>query len=417
MDFIITLLICLGITHLISWAFRKIGLPNILGHMTTGLVISIPFFSNILFSELNSKTLFSSLANLGLIFLLFFIGLKINVHKLIEFSRKSLSIAFMSAAVPFVFGMVFGRLIGLDNASALILGACLSVTAEAVSAAILQELRMLNTYIGTIVLEAGIIDDVFEILILAIVGSLIRKTTNTGSFIGVENILIDIVLFIAIIYLVRFIFIPLTFKMLDKKPTHHELFTASFIVVLLMAAIANFLQLGVVIGALIAGIIVKQTLLKEHKVEEETEVVDIIETITFGFLEPVFFIWIAYTADLLNLMRYNRWFLMIAGSIIVIATAGKLLGAMIGNLFEGGTIKEGIFIGWGINARGAVELIAVKLAYDNNLITPLIFSSVILMTFVTTIISPIIFKYNAKIYYTHHKKQKIAAATKDISKI
>jgi len=400
MDFIISLLICLSLTHLLSWIFRKIGLPHILGHMATGLLISIPIISSAMFNDSSSINLFSSLANLGLIFMLFFLGLKINVHKLIEFSRKSMSVAFMSAAVPFVFGFVFGRFLGLDNMPSIILGASLSITAEAVSAAILQELKMINTYVGTIVIEAGIIDDIFEILVLATVGSLIQQNPmfgSSGRFTGFEGILIDIILFIAIIYLVRFIIIPFTFKMLDKKPSHHELFTASFIVVLLMAAIANFLELGIVIGALIAGVIVKQTLLKEHKAKEETEVADMIETITFGFLEPVFFIWIAYKADIFNLIfGGTNDFLLIAGLITLIATAGKLIGSMMGNLFEGGTLKEGILIGWGMNARGAVELIAIKLAYDHNLIGPMIYSAVVLMTFTTTILSPIMFKWLAK---------------------
>jgi len=400
MDFIPVLFIALSITYLFSYIFRKIGLPHILGHLTTGLILSIPLISEFLFRDDTTVRIFTTLANLGLIFLLFFIGLKINVGSLIRFSKKSINIAFMSAIIPFGLGFLVGQILGLDFVQSIIIGAVLSVTAEAVSGAILEELGMLNTRIGLIIIEAGIIDDLFEILTLAAIGTLIQSSPFDGnSTLGVGNIVADVIIFIGLLYLVRFVFIPITFKLLGKKPTHSDLFTASFIVVLLMAATSNYLQLGTVIGALLAGVIVKQTLLKENRKEEEKEVTDIIETLTFGFLEPVFFIWIAFTANLFDNMQTGD-FLIIALFITVVASAGKILGSVLGNHLDGGDLKEGILIGWGMNARGAVELIAIKMAFDHALVAPVIYSSIVFMTFVTTLFSPILFKVILK----YHKK-------------
>jgi len=403
MEFVLVLLICLTITYLLSWVFRKIGLPHILGHLATGLIISVPIISNQLFSTQSSEQLFASLANLGLIFLLFFIGLKINITRLVQFSRKSTNIAFLSAIIPFGLGFVCGHLLGLDFFGSIILGASLSITAEAVSGAILEEMRMINTRIGLIILEAGIIDDIFEILMLAAIGTVIQsQAAGANGLAGLGNILADVIVFIGLIYIVRFVFIPVTFKLLDKKPSHSDLFIASFIIVLFMAAMSNYLELGTVIGALLAGVIVKQTLLREHKKEEEAEVVDIVETLTFGFLEPVFFIWIAYTANIFGMITQYSAFLPTAIFITAAATAGKLMGSVIGNVLDGGDVKEGILIGWGMNARGAVELIAIKMAFDHHLIGPLIYASVVFMAFTTTMISPILFKglvkYHTKVY-------------------
>jgi P-type Ca2+ transporter type 2C len=411
MDFILVLFICISVAYLVSWLCRKVGLPHILGHLTAGLIISIPVISDVLFADQAATRLFSSLANLGLIFLLFFIGLKIDLSSLVRFSKKSVNIALLSALVPFSLGFGLGQLLHLGFASSLILGACLSVTAEAVSGAILEELGMLNSRIGVIVIEAGIIDDIFEILTLAAIGTIIQSHSQgiVGSISGVGNILIDVIVFIGLIYLVRFVFIPTTFNLLGKRPNHSDLFTASFIVVLLMAAIANYLQLGTVIGALIAGVIVKQTLLREHKKEQEAEVVDMIETVTFGFLEPLFFIWIAYTADFFGNIGSSKTFFVIAFLITIVATGGKIIGSVVGNWLDKGTLREGILIGWGMNARGAVELIAIKMAYDNQLVSPIIYSSVVFMTFVTTIFSPILFKVIAQY---HARAQKSDAVQK-----
>ncbi|MEM4267883.1 MAG: cation:proton antiporter [Candidatus Woesearchaeota archaeon] len=402
MDVVLVLVICLVFSYIISYLFRRIGLPHMLGHMLTGLIISFPVFKNFLFKEANTQNAFSILANLGLIFLLFFIGLKINVHHLLKFSKKSINISMLSALMPFLFGFVFGHIFGLGLLVSIVLGACLSVTAEAVSTAVLRELGMINSRTGLIIIEAGIIDDIFELLILAVVGAMISKSdvgiSSSGTLSGLSGIFLDVVIFVGVIYIVRFIFIPIIFKLLEKEPSKSELFTASFIIVLAMAAVANYLQLGTVIGALVAGVIVKQTLIKEHKRKEEIQVVDMVESVTFGFLEPVFFIWIAYQADIFSNFITSKDFLFFAGTLTVIATAGKILGSVIGNLTARdkesiySNIKEGVAIGWGMNARGAVELIAIKIASDYGIVNQTIYSAVVLMAFVTTIMSPLIFK-------------------------
>jgi len=408
MDFIPILFVCLAVTYFLSWVFKKLGLPHILGHLTTGLIVSLPIVKLYIFHDTAVTEIFTTLANLGLIFLLFFIGLKINITSLVKFSRKSINISFLSAIIPFILGFVCGQFMGLEFIGSVILGASLSVTAEAVSGAILEELNMLNTRIGLIIIEAGIIDDIFEILTLAAIGTIIQSQGVVGGtdISGLGNIIFDVIIFIGLIYIVRFFFIPYTFKLLGKNPSSSDLFISSFIVVLFMAAISNYLQLGTVIGALIAGVIVKQTLIKQKKEEEEKKVVDMVETITFGFLEPIFFIWIAYTANIFENIVGNSTFLIMALFITAVATGGKLLGSIIGNVLDGGSIKEGILIGWGMNSRGAVELIAIKMAFDHGLVQPIIYSSIVFMTFVTTIFSPIIFKSLAN----HHRKVYLKSA-------
>ncbi len=402
MDFIPVLFICLALSYFFSYIFRRIGLPHVLGHLTTGLIISLPVVQHYLFSDPSAKGIFQYLANLGLIFMLFFIGLKINLVGLLRFSRRSVNISFLSAVVPFFLGFICAKLVGLDYIGAIILGACLAITAEAVSGAILEELHMINTRIGLIIIEAGIIDDIFEILTLAVIGTIIQSQSAViEELSGLGGIVFDILLFIGLIYVVRFVFIPVTFRILGKSPSHSDLFTASFIVVLFMAAVSNALELGTVIGALIAGVIVKQTLLHQKKLREEVQITDMIETVTFGFLEPVFFVWIAYTANIWGNLSSNIHFLPMAFFITAVASGGKILGAITGNMLDGGSLREGIIIGWGINARGAVELIAAKMAFDHMLISSTIYSSIVFMAFCTTIISPVIFK---QIVRYHSKK-------------
>jgi Kef-type K+ transport system membrane component KefB len=399
MEVMLTLLVCLVFAYLASFIFGKIGIPKIIGHMTVGFILGIPLLKEFIFND-ESLTLITSLANLGLIFMLYFIGLKINMKSFLRFSGKALNIALLSAVIPFALGLLISLYFGRSIVESVIIGACLSVTAEAVSGAILEELKLMNTRIGEIIIEAGILDDIFEILILAILSTLIH-TTNHSIASGVISFILEIFLFVIIILIIRYFIVPFTIELLGKKPTHANLFTASFIIVLLMAAISDYLKMGVVLGAVIAGIIVKHTFVKEHKIGEEKEVVDLVETVTFGFLEPLFFIWIGINVDITRFFG-DPGLMYFAIIITIVATLGKILGSLIGNHLSNGSVKEGFIIGWGMNSRGAVELIAATIALEANLITVEMNYVIVIMAFITTLISPLIFK---KLTYHHHYKK------------
>lgn len=403
------LFLSLTLAYVLSWLFNRIGIPRILSHILVGMLIGIPFIKDRIIGE-QTHNLIAALANLGLVFLLFFIGLNINITDFLKFSKRSVHVSTLSAMLPFIFGfaVVYAWASNFHPEYAiqyaLLVGACLAITAEAVAGALLEELGMLNSKIGKIIIEAGIMDDLFEILILAGIASIRGIGTKSPTFLsqvfgidaGPFQIFIDIFMFAILIYIVRFFFVPITLSLLGKKPTHSTLFTASFIIVLLMAAVSDLLQLGMVLGALIAGVIVKQTLIKEKKEKQEKEVVDLVETITFGFLEPMFFIWIGLQTDLTVIFREPILVLMVT----IAAFAGKLSGSILGNKLGKGSIREGILIGWGMNARGAVELIAIGMAHQAGLLDPAgtLYSVVVFMAILTTIISPIVFKVLLKYF-------------------
>lgn len=385
--------------YLGSFIFGKIGIPKIIGHISVGFLLGIPVLKEFIFNE-ESLMLITSLANLGLIFLLYFIGLKINLKSFFRFSGKALNISLLSATIPFALGLLTCLYFGKSIVESVIVGACLSVTAEAVSGAVLEELKLMNTKIGEIIIEAGILDDIFEIMILAILSTLIHTSVYSVAG-GVVRFIVEIFVFVLIILIIRYLFVPMTLDLLGKRPTHANLFTASFIIVLLMAAISDYLKMGVVLGAVIAGIIVKHTLIKEHKIGEEKEVADLVETVTFGFLEPLFFIWIGINVDITRFLT-DPSLILLALVVTLVATIGKILGSIIGNHLSGGSLNEGFIIGWGMNSRGAVELIAATIALEANLISVEMNYVIVIMAFLTTLISPLIFKH---LTYHHHYKQ------------
>ena len=381
------LFFCLSISYILSRLSRSLGLPNIIGPLIMGFIISIPVVREIALDPV-SESAISTLAEIGMIFLLFFIGSKVELANFKKMSRRSMYIALFSAGVPFAFGFFIVTLMGYDMTTALIIAMCLSVSAEAVSISVLDEFNLVKTRFGQLIVNAGIIDDVVELVFLGLIGVIVSSSSSRGQ--ELFHFLGDVLIFVMLIYSVRFVFIPLIWKLIQIKHTKADLFIASFIIVFFIAASSHYFKLGSVIGALFAGMVVKNNLLKSGNVlREENEVEKIIEMITVGFLAPIFFISIGLNTDFTILFSEPA----LVTTLIIIALVGKLFGSIVGNYVGGGHhFMHGTIIGWGMNARGAVELIVIEIARSYMSIPTSVYSAIVFMAFATTIISPIVFK-------------------------
>ncbi|OGM02652.1 hypothetical protein A3K72_02855, partial [Candidatus Woesearchaeota archaeon RBG_13_36_6] len=277
------------------------------------------------------------------------------------------------------------RLLGFDNLTAIIVGACLSVTAEAVSIDILEELNILKTRLGEIIVAAGTLDDIVEVLLVSLLVTFIHSIKNPG--LGVFVIILDIIIFFILVYFAGYFLIPFVLKFISKKRQKIDLFVFSLILSLFMATASEYLGIGSLLGALLAGMTMRYSLVKSKRgIIEEKQITEIIEITTFGFMAPFFFIWIGMQSDFTFLLTNP-----LLGIVIALAAfGGKLFGSIIGNWIGKGSFIEGITIGWGMNTRGEIELIAAELARQSSLISNEVFSALVFMAFATTIISPIL---------------------------
>ncbi len=387
MNFLLILFICLLTAHLIGNLFSYFKLPKILGHMVTGFVLGIPLIKDIIFDQ-TSLNIFSNLSNLGIIFLLYYVGLEMNVKKLLKLSKPAISISVLSALVPFIFGYLFSYLSGLNVTQSIVIAASLAVTAEAVSAAVLSEFKLINSRIGRLILGAGMFDDVFEILLLIFVSAVVNPSVETNGLLSLYEVLLDLIIFSMIIYFIRYYLMPGLMNLLGKEANEENLFTVSVIIALAMAVASEMLEFGTVVGALIAGIIMKISLHKRIKKTEEEQAIDFVKVLTFGLLEPIFFIWIGLSSDIGSLIL-NPWFGII---LTIVATFGKILGTMFSQFIMKLSLREGYIIGLGMNPRGVVGIIAAEMARANGLINTALYSAIIFMSFMTTVISPLLLK-------------------------
>ncbi|NQU78937.1 cation:proton antiporter [Candidatus Woesearchaeota archaeon] len=384
MNFLITITVCLFLAFIFSEIAYRLKMPLVLGQIFAGIIIGIPIIRNTIIGT--NSGIIQQLADLGIIFLLFLAGLGVSWNKMYGARKDIILIGVFGSLVPFILGFIMMKLIGFGNVHSLIVGVCMSITSEGTKARILIELKKLNTKIGATMLGAGIIDDVLGLLMFIIL------TAATGHEIITKNIAyspIEIIVFIVII--------ALTFKLLPRLIRFEEreegeikevsLFTTVLLLCLLFA-IGGMLITGTMTGSIIAafaaGVIIQLSLKKR----EEMNIRKHFEIMSLAFIIPFFFIGIG--------MNFNFSNIALSIPIIIIITitaiAGKLLGVLLTKPFSKLSWKQLHLIGWAMNSRGAVELVIALLALRAGLLTPMLYSAILIMTIITTLMFPIILR-------------------------
>jgi Kef-type K+ transport system membrane component KefB len=314
----------------------------------------------------------SILVDIGMVMVMLIAGLGTELEELIKSGKFSATTALGGVVLPFLLGFYTGKLFNYDTLACLFLGASLSITAVAVVAKSLYDLKLLRSRIGTTIMGAAVIDDVIGVLILSILVSII-KHAELPSVLKLVIIIGKSLLFLGISGAVGLKVIP---KVINKLHISKEFKLGSILmIVLTYSVLAHIAGLHEIIGAFVAGLILRKTL-------TDQEIGDLV-TWGLGFFGPLFFGWIGFVVrlhPLLNIFCY-----------VIIATAciGKIAGCGIGAYIGGLTKRESFAVGVGMNGRGAVELVLAGVGLEYGVITQDVFSIIVVMAFFTTIITPL----------------------------
>ena len=387
---IISLLIILTIAWPVGALFVRIGLPVMLGQLLTGLILG-PAVLNII----HPSEGISFLADLGIFFAMFYAGMEMDPKELVEHIWPSLAVAVGGFVLPFAMGFFAARFFGGTVFQALFVGIGLSVTAIAVQAVILQEMKIHKTNIGHVIMGAAIADDIISLVGLSVLLGLVE--TGTIETTGVLVIMLKVVLFFAFTILAGHFIVPFFTRKLDDY--NAKGFTFAMISALIMATAAEMAGLHTVIGAFLAGQFVRKEIMHERVYNA---IADRFYGLSHGFLMPVFFASLAFHIH----FDFNLSFLFFAAIITITAILGKLVGCGIGALAFRFSMRESAVIGLGMNGRGAVELVivAVVIGLSNDLMAqgvitdPLLtqnqISALVLMAFITTMLAPLMLKWS-----------------------
>lgn len=385
---LIVILVSLSLAYFLAELVKKLGLPRVVGQIAAGLILGISFIKSFLLTD-KTLDILSFLANLGIVLLFYYIGLETNFNAFTKNLKQSVLISLFNTFLPLIIGFIVMKFFfELSTVVSLIIAICLAVSAQSVSLDILEELKLLKSRLGSRIISAGAVDDIIELILVSIIFSVfhvvIRNLTITKLF-------IDILLFMMALIAARLWIVPYALKLFDKEKSATARFTVSLLIVILIASLAEFLGIGLLIGSMIAGIIVRQTILKDKLIPnwEEHDIARSVHLIAFGFLIPLFFVMVGLDVDL-GLFLQEFWFILLLFFISIVGTVG---GSLIAVLLSKGTFKEGLILGFGLTPKGDVELVIATLALNSGIITLNIFTALVMMSLLTSIVSPVFFKY------------------------
>ena len=362
----------------------RFGQPAVLGEILAGLILG-PTALNMLhwplFSDAHLGETISHLSHLGVLFLLFLVGLEVDLASMRLTGRPAMLAGVMGAITPVILGTAVAQLFGFDLQSSLFVGLVLAATSVSISAQVLMELRVLRSRVGTGLLGAVVVDDILVILFLSLF--IAFASVGGGNAASILWILVKMVAFLGTATGFGVYIIPRLVSWVDRLPISQGVMALVFVVILLYAWASEAVGgMTAIIGAFLAGLFFSRTPMKHHI---ETGV----NTLAYAWLVPVFFVSIGLEA---NARVLDLEHLPFALALLVVAILSKVLGGGLGARWGGFSNDEALRLGVGMTARGEVLLIVATVGLDMGIIGNDVFASMVLLVLTTTLLTPIMLR-------------------------
>lgn len=392
---------------------QLVNLPPVLGELVGGVIVGVSALHLLVFPEAgavasdsvvvtilqqvaglsaeHSSEVFTSfsevvsvLAELGVIILLFEIGLESDLRELQKVGSKAAIVAVVGVVAPFVAGTVGLILIfGMPTIPAVFAGAALTATSIGITSKVLSELGQLKSTEGQIIVGAAVIDDVLGIIVLAVVASLAK----TGE-VDIANVIYLIVS--ATAFLLGSIFLGKFFNksfvaIAEKLQTRGNLVIPALIFAFIMAFLGNAIHLEAILGAFAAGLVLDETETRKELDEQILPIADV--------FVPIFFVSVGARVDLSVLnpsSADNRQGLIIAAFLIVVAIIGKIIT---GWAVFGKEKVNRLAIGIGMIPRGEVGLVFAGIGAASGVLDKPLQAAIIIMVILTTFIAPPLLRF------------------------
>jgi Kef-type K+ transport system membrane component KefB len=375
------------VARVFGWVFKKIGQPSVIGEIIAGIVLGpsllgmyFPEFSTVLF-PVESLGNLKFLSQIGLILFMFVIGMELDLKVLKNKANEAVVISHASIVIPFALGIglayyVYDQFapVGVKFLSfALFMGIALSITAFPVLARIVQERGIHKTKLGSIVITCAAADDITAWCILAVVIAIVKA----GTFVSSLYIIMLAVLYVlAMIYIVK-PFLKRIGDLYGSKDSIVKPVVAIFFLVLIISSYATeVIGIHALFGAFMAGAIMPDV------PKLRTIFIEKVEDVALILLLPLFFVFTGLKTEIGLLNDPYLW--KVTGFIILVAVVGKFVGSALAAKFVGQTWRDSLTIGALMNTRGLMELIVLNIGLELKVLTPEVFTMMVIMALVTT---------------------------------
>jgi Kef-type K+ transport system membrane component KefB len=375
------------VARLFGWVFKKIGQPTVIGEIIAGIVLGpsllgmyFPDFSAALF-PVESLGNLKFLSQIGLILFMFVIGMELDIKVLKNKASEAVVISHASIVIPFALGIglsyfVFNRFApeGVQFLSfSLFMGIAMSITAFPVLARIVQEREIHKTKLGAIVITCAAADDITAWCLLAVVIAIVKA----GDFISSLY-----VISLAAIYVLAMIFIVKPFlkrigDLYGSKDSIGKPVLAIFFLFLILSSYATeVIGIHALFGAFMMGSIMPDV------TKFRMIFIDKVEDVAVILLLPLFFVFTGLKTEIGLINDPYLW--KVTGAIIMVAVVGKFFGSALAAKFVGQNWKDSLTIGALMNTRGLMELIVLNIGLELKVLTPEVFTMMVIMALVTT---------------------------------
>ena len=375
------------VARVFGWVFKKIGQPSVIGEIIAGIVLGpslvglyFPEFSAALF-PVESLGNLKFLSQIGLILFMFVIGMELDLKVLKNKANEAVVISHASIVIPFALGIGLSYFVynqfapeGVKFLSfSLFMGIALSITAFPVLARIVQERGIHKTKLGAIVITCAAADDITAWCILAVVIAIVKAGTFVSSL---------YIIMLAVLYVLAMIFIVKPFlkrigDLYGSKDTIIKPVVAIFFLVLILSSYATeVIGIHALFGAFMAGAIMPDV------PKFRTIFIEKVEDVALILLLPLFFVFTGLKTEIGLLNDPYLW--KVTGFIILVAVVGKFLGSALAAKFVGQSWRDSLTIGALMNTRGLMELIVLNIGLELNVLTPEVFTMMVIMALVTT---------------------------------
>ncbi len=387
----VQLLVIIAVSRLMGKGFMRLGQPAVVGEMAAGILLGPSLFGWLapdafvfVFPESSLGSL-RLLSQVGVCLFMFAVGMELDVSHVRNKARMVVMVSHAGIVLPYLLGVLLAYFLfnslaapgATFTAFALFMGIAMSITAFPVLARILQERGLTKTFLGSTALTCAAVGDVTAWSILAFVVA-IAGATNLGG--AAVNLLFVVVFTAVMIWGVRKA-LPVWLgerRLASEEPSKGTLATV-LCVVMAAALCTEAIGIHALFGAFLAGAIMPDRHGFRHKLNVR------VENFSTVLLLPLFFVFTGLRTQIGLLNDVQGWLLCLL--IIAVATLGKLGGSAVTARFTGMSWRDSLQLGALMNTRGLMELIALNIGYDLGILSPRIFTMLVIMALATTMLT------------------------------
>ncbi|NLX10343.1 MAG: cation:proton antiporter [Chloroflexi bacterium] len=376
----------IGAAQLAGSAARSVGQPRVFGELLAGVFLG-PTLLNLLHwgifdnPEMLGHTI-KELAELGVLFLMFAVGLEVHLPELLSVGKVAILGGTLGAVLPLVASIPIVAPFGYSVETAIFVGVVMSATSVSISAQTLLELGVLRTKEGVGLLAMAVADDILAILLVSIVIATLGPNTEAASVGELLWIFVRMMLYLAGALLVAWFVLPRLFAWLHRRTQFTQSMAAfALIAALLFGWSAEVLGgVAAITGAFITGMGLSRTTERiRHQIENA------VRPISYSFLVPIFFVNVGLQTDLTSI---GGDMIPLAILLLVVAVVTKVVGCGFGARLGGFTSGESLRVGVCMISRGEVGLIIASLLLSAGMLEQRLFEPVFLVILLTTVITP-----------------------------